>query len=571
MKYIFLCLFFISYLYADITVTVVGNKELPNDKIAKLADGDINGLSKIFVNKYAFTYEAEVGDFKDKILEYYRAIGYYKATIEEEWKTDDSAVFNITENEPIKITEIKYISPIDLSKFVPFKVGDVFTTEDFTTSKLVIKRNFNETGYPKADLDAKAIIDLPTYTCKVIYQVSNYKLSRFGKITISSQDFVNEAAIKNYLTFKEGEVFDIRKLEQSRQLLYNSNIFGNVSINPKLQLQGSNIPTDINVTEGKSKSFGGSLGYDTDESYIVKLFWENRNLTGNMDTLRTTAIKTAVRNYAGIDYSIKSSIGLINETLFAEGIVYPGYTQNHIQNFPKLTYIYGATTHQIGLKTDMGYVVPEFSSVYIMAQNYFINAPNYRYALDKRNSKIDATNGYFYSFYTEATAQGIGSSFRYLKLLNDGSYTINPLEDFILFTRCKFGIIDDYEAGAIPVFERFFAGGVNSNRGYHWRMVGQTDGHGNPIGGQSMIDGSIEARVQTIKSLWLVGFWDMTQLNYQAFEFNQPYYNSVGAGIRYATPIGPIRIDVGVPLTGTSRYPVLNVAFGQIFWENFYT
>ncbi|HOI84354.1 MAG TPA: BamA/TamA family outer membrane protein, partial [Campylobacterales bacterium] len=123
----------------------------------------------------------------------------------------------------------------------------------------------------------------------------------------------------------------------------------------------------------------------------------------------------------------------------------------------------------------------------------------------------------------------------------------------------------DFRKNDIPVFKRYFAGGSFSNRGYGYRKLGKKDSYGNNVGGNSIIDYSIEARYKTTKSLWGFVFLYSTLLNKNSLAFNGEYKPSVGAGLRYDTIIGPVRFDVGVPLREDKRSPVFHVSFGQAF------
>jgi outer membrane translocation and assembly module TamA len=122
--------------------------------------------------------------------------------------------------------------------------------------------------------------------------------------------------------------------------------------------------------------------------------------------------------------------------------------------------------------------------------------------------------------------------------------------DYILAGKLKFGIIDPIQSTSdIPIFRRFFAGGYNSVRGYRLDYLGPRDASGNPIGGQALIEGSLEARIPIYKEFRAVAFLDFgnVYLDIKDIDVGQLKYSS-GVGLRYQTIIGPIGVDLGFPL-----------------------
>lgn len=115
----------------------------------------------------------------------------------------------------------------------------------------------------------------------------------------------------------------------------------------------------------------------------------------------------------------------------------------------------------------------------------------------------------------------------------------------------------------MPIFKHFFAGGDYSNRGYTYQNVGLLDSRDNPYGGLSMIDSSIEFEYNIYENIGLATFFDSTMLSRKANTFNEKFYNSAGVGVRYYTPIGPLRIDLGFPLQKGGF--VFHIGIGQVF------
>ena len=101
----------------------------------------------------------------------------------------------------------------------------------------------------------------------------------------------------------------------------------------------------------------------------------------------------------------------------------------------------------------------------------------------------------------------------------------------------------------VPTDRRFFTGGGGSIRGYSYQMAGPRDSNNDPTGGRSYIAASLEARMKVTDTIGLAAFVDTgNTINSSMPQFKDEWYTGVGAGLRYLTPIGPLRLDVAVPL-----------------------
>ena len=115
----------------------------------------------------------------------------------------------------------------------------------------------------------------------------------------------------------------------------------------------------------------------------------------------------------------------------------------------------------------------------------------------------------------------------------------------------------------VPTDRRFFTGGGGSIRGYSYQMAGPRDSSNDPTGGRSYIAGSLEARMKVTDTIGLAAFVDVgNTFNSSMPKFEDEWYTGVGAGVRYLTPIGPLRLDVAVPLKKIKDEPKFGVYLG---------
>lgn len=524
---------------------------------------------KFWKKSPSYTAE-ELDDIESNIVDFYHSKGFFNVKTELELK-DETALFKISEGDRMKISKVEIDSPFYIKNMIASKEGDYFDADAFVKSKENIKRYLQENGYPKAKLDAKAFIDMATYEAKLHFIITEAKEYNFGSVHITPIESVDGEYIQEKLVFKKGEKYDSRKIDESYKNLYATGAFDTVSIKHLDEKDGDPLPMEVNATLGKLKSFKIGAGYDTDEGARIKGGWIHKNFMGNLKRFEAMAEVSTIRQNVGAKITIPKLFGFEFEELAKyEKVKYPGFSEKNIFNTFKFKLPYKTTTHHLGLLTEKGEVKADDVSEQIKDQKFFINAFLYEYTIDRRDSILDAKKGYYIAWNIEVSDSVLGSNINYVKSNLEGRRIFgfddaSMFRDFLFAFKGNIGGIDDFKQNDIPVFKRYFAGGSFSNRGYSYRRLGKKDDHGNYIGGNSIIDWSAEARYKTTKSLWTVLFLDSTLLNEKSMMFNGEYKPSVGAGLRYDTIVGPVRIDIGVPLREEKKSPVFHISFGQAF------
>jgi len=190
---------------------------------------------------------------------------------------------------------------------------------------------------------------------------------------------------------------------------------------------------------------------------------------------------------------------------------------------------------------------------------------------DTTDDPLDPTRGTWLDFSLEPAAEAIGSQLDYVKSLLEGRVFV-PIGPTVLASRLRIGTMVAFGntlAADLPVTELFYSGGSDSVRGYGYQKLGPIGAEGEAVGGASLLEGSVELRFPIWSALQGVAFADAGQLSLQAWGWRPAslLYAS-GVGLRYRTPLGPIRFDVGVPLNppngGVQSYR-LWFSIGQAF------
>ncbi|MGE4398695.1 MAG: autotransporter assembly complex family protein [Campylobacterales bacterium] len=572
-NYIFLLLFFVFSAFANDVVikkiNFIGNDAFFATALKEAIGVEEERFYKFWKKSPEYTID-DIEAMRGDVVEFYRSKGFFnvKVTIEQ---SNESITFRISEYDRMKVASVNMESPFYIKSLIALRQGDFFDADLFVKSKENILKYLGENGMPRAKLSAKAYIDIEKYEARLEFNISQTQKLKFGSISTNKLETIEDEYIKDKLRLQEGEPYDSKKIDESYKNLYATGAFESVNIKPILDGDGDSVPMDINVSLGKQRSFKAGVGYDTDEGPRLKAGWLHRNFYGNLKRFEAIAEVSGIRQNVGAKINIPKVLGFEFEDMAKyEKVKYQGYEEKIASNAFKFKIPYKTTTHYLGFLTESGRVTAEDESEDIKSSDFFINALTYEYTIDRRDSIIDAKKGFYTAWNIEFADNFVGSTINYLKSniearkifgFDDGSY----FRDFLFAARGNIGTINDFRKNDIPVFKRYFAGGSFSNRGYGYRKLGKKDNYGNNIGGNSIIDYSIEARYKTTKSLWGVVFFDSTLLNKNSLAFNGEYKPSVGMGFRYDTIIGPVRFDIGVPLREDKRSPVFHVSFGQAF------
>ncbi len=528
-------------------------------------------IGKPFPPFYAFwrsnpTFESDdLDEYKSKLKDYYESLGYFKAKIYPKIK-DDKIVIEIEKNKPIKIAILKVAPDRKYAKLTAFKKGDVFRTDAFKKSKENITRYMMENAHPKYGFDAKAYVHLDSYKVDLDYHVDENQTCFIDDTAISGQGDVKKEIIEDAIVYKKGEKFDIRKLEETYDNIYEYGIYDYIAVEPKLDQNGTNVPISIALKTGETKFLKTNIGYSTDLGARGGISWTDKNFFGNLKVL-DLGIKINKIGYEShaMYYDPRIIVPYVGKITLKDELKYymhnyDSFKENVWENRFTLGKIFVGLEHYFGILTEVSRIKPKVAGFEDDGGNYFINSFFYRVLIDKRDSMIDAKKGYYISLYLEQASKYLASDITYLKALLEMRYIKSFGKKTVFGVKTRLGSINKN----VPIFKRFYTGGSVTNRGYAYRDVGAKDPDGIPLGGVSLVDALFEVRRQMFfDDFWLTAFYDTSMLSQKAHYFKDTFYDSVGFGLRYITPIGPLRLDFGFPQQ-TKGFE-FHISIGQVF------
>lgn len=547
--------------------------------------------------------EIALAEDRERIETLYHQAGYYeaRARYELDWNQARTAArvrFSIEEGEPVLLDRLA----VELASLpgseqdwsarllgnLPLEEGSIFELADYRTAKDRILRSLADAGYPRASLAGGAEVDLATHRVVVRWRVLPSSRVCFGQIHVTGLERVNEDLVRQELVFAPGDLFSRSALEQTQRRVYGLRLFRTVVVESKAPAAAEGEagdetdcvlwPVDVQVSERPPRSIEAGAGYGTEEHVRARLAWLNRNLYGSARSLQVAA------RYSSLLTRFESSL---EQRRFVDPLISLKLTGSLESEDLSA---YKARRARAGLELRRPLVEP-WSGVagYVLEWNDIKDvSPDTNLILDDPEDQVvlsylrfglerstlddprGATRGTWLDLSLELSPLLLGSQASYVRAGVDARGFL-PLWKTVLATRVHFEAIQPYgptSADEIPLVTRLFSGGSNSVRGFDYQHLGPLDASGEPVGGTTLQEASVELRFPVWRELGAVLFVDAGRIDLEAARFGfGDVFVSVGTGIRYRTPIGPLRVDFGYVLNAEERvdHSRVHLSIGHAF------
>jgi outer membrane protein insertion porin family len=469
-------------------------------------------------------------------------------------------------------------------------VGGTFSAADIRNDAFAISDKFTDVGFAFANVVPDTRINRDAATIDIVFTASKGKLVKVNRIFIKGNDKTYDHVIRRELVIDEQEQFSSSKVKRSQRLLERLGYFDEVSITSEPADKDDLVNLNVNVREGATGTFSAGAGYSTADGPIItgkvsenNIFGTGRSLSLNVDL--------------GTQYD-NATIGVtdrrINDTYWY-GAANLFRTYRQFSDFDRvltggsaevgypLDQIFGEAFQDIQFSEQYEYLDINIKNVNKDSAAQLVidsegtstsSAVTSKLQRNTINNPLDPKEGskQVISFETS----GLGGSEKYY--LVEGKQqlyypVLDSAEDFtdLVFSwRTSVGYGESYNDDPFPLFKRYFPGGINSVRGYTNRGLGPRDARGNEYGGSKQLINNLELITPLARSAGLKGvvFYDAGQ----AFDDDESIRidklrQGYGAGIRWSSPLGPIRVEFGFPIDRREgeRRMVTMFAFGAPF------
>ncbi len=433
-------------------------------------------------------------------------------------------------------------------------------------------------GYPFARVSRREIeVEHADRSMHVSLYLDPGLRARLGKIRVTGLREVEEKFVRRRIVLSEGDAYDPAKIEESRHILLSSGVFASVRIIHGDSLDGEGrLPITIEVTESKSRTIGAGVRYSSSEGFGGRAYWEHRNVMGGGERLKFSARASEIFYGSNLDYRepdfLEPGQDLLLDLSFdvqdtdafrSEAIVLSAGVERRLLK-----------TLSAGLGVTIERSVVDDLAVLgggsISDTFDLIGFPlSLRY--DSSDDMLDPSRGQRITATLTPYSEAIGSDVGMMVSRVSESFYI-PLaarKKLVFAARVTAGSIAGVGDAAVPANKRFYAGGGDSVRGYDFQLAGPLDEDGDPLGGRSLLQFGCELRWRATPTIGVVPFVEAASISQDILpDLAGRLFWGAGLGIRYFTAVGPMRVDVALPLDkrpGVDDAFEIYISLGQSF------
>jgi outer membrane protein insertion porin family len=547
-------------------ITFIGNDHLSDRTIEK-------GLAN--KHKGWFWWLTERGKFKkdeldtdvERITATYYDHGYLEAVVEPpivEMKDSNIYItYKISEGKQYRVGSVDVTGDLIrakelLSEKLLVKSGDVFSRQNVIGDIDYLVREYNNEGYALVDVQPKTALDNEKLIVDVDYNIVKGKKTYFERINISGNIKTLDKVIRRELKFAEGDLFNGDDLERSKEKVNNLGYFDEVNFATERGSADDRVIVNIDVKEKPTGLISAGLGYSSIAELTGMIKLQENNLFGRGYKVAimaefsniTTNYSLAIADPYFLDTNLSVTLRVYNLTRsydtydaettgFEIGGGYPVLPDTALY----VTYIYN-DVRLFNIDNDAP------SDVWDYEGNTVTSGIEALLIHDTRDSTFDPSSGSVNSisvFYA-----GIGGDEYYIKTVAESSWYFPVVWKLVFHPRLIVGYVQPLEDKRLPIYARFFAGGLNSIRGFKPYSVGPKDPvSGEYLGGDKEVICNLELIFPLFEDIKMKGvvFFDTGNVwgENEDWDFGDLRY-VVGGGIRWVSPLGPIRVEWGYNL-----------------------
>jgi len=558
-------------------IRIKGNKAYPAKRILKLIK-----TRRAWLFNAGILKEETLKDDIKKIIAFYKHNGYADAQVNytvsrhprkpflyidiqiEEGKKYLTGKVAITGNSVFSEAEIRKVLKNCLE-------NKVFSEEGIKEDVANIQGLYFDKGYIFAQVKESFSLNPQTGQVDISYNIVENEVGYVNRIKIRGNIKTKDVVIRRELRLYPGERFDGEKLKRSKERLQNLGFFEEVSFDT----EDTDIPNRkdlvVDVKEAKTGTFSFGGGYSTIDEFVGFVEIEQRNfdwknfpyftgdgqdlkLRASFGTLSDSYILSFTEPWL-FDYPLSFGFDLYRQSHEREADVGYGYDQKRTGGDLRLG---KELTEYLRADLEYRYDTIEISDVSEEATQELkkelgknaISSIELSLTQDKRDNRFLPTQGYLLTGSWQIAGGIFGGDKDFFKFLGRASKYLPLWQNSVLELRMRVGLADAYgDSNEIPIYERFFAGGSSTVRGYEERKLGPYDAvTKDPLGGDSLLVTNIEYTYPIFDFLRAAAFLDSGNVWEKTSDIGSGgFKSSWGLGLRLKTPLGPINLDYGIP------------------------
>ncbi len=507
----------------------------------------------------------------DRIIQLYNDYGYVQARVEssdiqiDREKARATIRIVVVEGPQFKVGGVDVagnaVLPMEeIRKRIELKSGDVFSRSKLRDSVKGITDLYSAIGRASADVTPNTLQDTPGRLVNIVFEIVEGPETYVERINIAGNTRSEEKILRREIPMAEGDLFTSQKLARAKQRLTNLNYFDKVEAKTAPGSAKDKIIVNIDVTEKPTGLFSIGGGYSSQDGVLGTLDLSQRNFLGK-------GWEVFLRLRGGENLQT-GTIGFTEPWLFDRPLAAGFDIFNNRRLLPDYT------VESLGADIRLGHPIGEYSrwnAVYRVSQDkisdvnqlgspelisqegtHLTSLIGLSLARDTRDNVYDPTRGSTVSLGVDFAGVGFGEKFA-RSVLTTTYFQPLPWLEHVLSFRLMAGYSFGWSKDPVPLFERFYLGGSNSLRQFKSLQVSPKDNTGTRVGGNSEALGTIEYQIPLFFGIKAAVFYDVGQVwgpdvsGGTKIDIGDLRHGA-GAGLRWNSPFGPIRVDYGIKL-----------------------
>ena len=430
-------------------------------------------------------------------------------------------------------------------------ISDLYAQKGYLTP-------ISENTEGKLLIDPKIQIDRDNRQVYLTYAIREGVPHFLNRVIIGGNQLTRDKVIRRELLVQEGKLFNSKKVERSQQKVFNLGFFEDVQFNLSDGPEAHTVDMDIEVTERSLGSFNFGGGYSSLDNFVVSGGVSHPNVFGLAHQIKLSATLGGSSQTFSLNYTIPRFLDsqyLVGLDAYKTKREYDTYdsksTGGGFRFGRRITdTIFGTLKYEYK-KVNISDIDEDASSIIKEAEG---ESETSSASLILKRSTINnvllPTKGMKTTLTGEVAGSILQAENDFYKIMFENNIYFPLYKDFALRFKQQFDYAKEYgDSEKVPIFERFFGGGASTIRGYEERSVGPKDENGDEIGGNKRAVVTAELIIPIRKELRLVTFFDAGDVYSSDEDVDlSTFRKGVGAGIRFFSPLGLLRLDWGYKL-----------------------
>lgn len=511
------------------------------------------------------TYRAQVDRAIRRAVE---ALGYYQTTIQYNWKEPkdkDPAllVAKVHLGEPARIEGTSFSVEgegkddevfTELRKKLP-KKGTQLNHGEYESFKASIERTAIRHGYFDGDFVTKELgVDAVKNQAFWTFDYDSKTRYRFGDIKFSGSQ-IREPILVNLLPFKEGEPYTSDDISELNRRLSATGWFNSVVVSPDIfkgrASADKTLPVYAHVTPKKENAVETGLGYSTDVGPRASVTWRKPWMNDSGHSLEASTELSALEQLADVSYKIPLEESALEKYwLIQGGVKKEDLNDTKSNSVSAMVSRHWAPYEGWHRDVHLRWSIDDFDQGETSDRTMLIY-PGVSFSKTTTIGGLMPTWGFSQRYTLDWSNTMWGSDVDFVVLEAQHALVKAFADRHRIVLRSRIGWIETDDFDKVPPDLRFFAGGDRSVRGYKYESISPEDENGDLTGAEKLITASVEYQYRVTGDWWGAVFFDIGQAVHD-FD-DQDLKKGVGVGVRWNSPLGPIKLDIATPVGDPSE------------------